>query len=173
MLFSSIVLTGCASLSPEQCRVADWKALGEKDGYQGREEQLARHVKSCAPIGVTPSTELYRQGYHAGLKVYCQPQHILDQALAGNGRVDVCPIQQQAMLLSYYRAGHAVYESSAEVDRLVQEQDRLERELTEHKTTDQRRAEIRKKLRELDDSLRRARQAREGAENNLRRYKAR
>jgi hypothetical protein len=157
LVLLSTVITGCASLTPEQCQVADWKSLGEKDGFQGRDEQLANHLKSCAPIGVTPNASLYRQGYQAGLAVYCQPQNILNQALQGSGRIEVCPIKQQQLLQPYYRAGADLYSSKSNLNQLNREQEQFEKELAEHKTSDQRRKELRQKLRELDTSLSRAR----------------
>lgn len=170
VILSCAVVTACISLSPEQCRVADWKALGEKDGIQGREQQLAKHLKSCAPIGITPNTLLYRQGYQAGLALYCQPQHILDQALDGNGRIDNCPINKQSLLLPYYRVGRQVYEAKSNLSRLYREQDQLQRELQASKTTEQCRSEIRQILREQDHELKLARQLLNEAENKLSRF---
>lgn len=172
LVLMGAMMSGCASLTPEQCRVANWKALGEKDGIQGREEQLARHLKSCAPIGITPNTVLYRQGYQAGLSLYCQPQSILDQALDGYGHIDVCPINTQSMLLPYYRLGRQVYESKSNLSRLYREQDQLQSELQSNKTTEQRRKVLRQELRQLDRELNLARLDVNDAQHRLSRYNA-
>ena len=153
-----LVLAGCATMSPEECKVADWRAIGEKDGSQGKSEQLAGHLKSCQGVGIVPDNRLYRSGYQQGLKYYCQPQRILNLALQGNGDVSACPIGQQQFLTYYYRLGHDVYDAQNRIDELNSEQSRLERELIDKKDlTDLQRKEKRDRLRELDRQLRYAR----------------
>ncbi len=151
-------LGGCATMSPEECKVADWRAIGEKDGSQGRTEQLAGHLKSCQGVGIVPDNKLYRSGYQQGLKFYCQPQRILNLALQGNGDVSVCPTSQQQFLTYYYRLGQDVYQAQNRVNELNSEQSRLERELIDKKDlTDLQRKEKRERLRNLDKELRYAR----------------
>ena len=36
----TILLSGCAAMSVEQCKTANWFKVGEKDGAAGRETRL-------------------------------------------------------------------------------------------------------------------------------------
>jgi hypothetical protein len=161
-------LGGCATMSPEECKVADWRSIGEKDGSQGKSEQLAAHLKSCQGVGVVPDNKLYRSGYQQGLKYYCQPQRILNLALTGNGSVSVCPLEQQQFLTYYYRLGHDVYVARTQVNDQTSEQSRLERELIDKKDlTDLQRKEKRERLRNLDKELYYSREELRRAESRL------
>ncbi len=169
-----MVLSGCASMTPEECKVADWRAIGEKDGSQGKPEQLAEHLKSCQAVGIVPNNALYRSGYQQGLKFYCQPQRILNLALSGTGHVDACPVAQQQSLTYYYRLGHDVYQARYDLQQQSSEQDRIQQELLDSKKlNDLQRAERRKRLRQLDYDLENSRQRVRDAEYRLSKSKYR
>merc|ERR1711916_171837 len=67
------LLQGCASLSKEECLVADWQQIGFEDGSRGRDLlTLARHRKACAKAGITPDRAAYERGHRQGLLRYCK-----------------------------------------------------------------------------------------------------
>lgn len=39
----SFLLSGCAAMSVEQCKTANWFNVGEKDGSAGRESRLDQY----------------------------------------------------------------------------------------------------------------------------------
>lgn len=39
-------LSGCAAMSLEQCKTANWLVVGEKDGSDGRERRLDQYHKA-------------------------------------------------------------------------------------------------------------------------------
>lgn len=67
----SVLISGCATMSKEECKVANWKNVGFNDGASGEAVLLADHAESCAKTGITPNRTLYMQGYVEGEKNYC------------------------------------------------------------------------------------------------------
>ena len=66
------LLAGCASLDKDECRTADWYAVGLEDGARGRAlDRLGDHRRACAEHGVTPHTERYLAGRSEGLRSFC------------------------------------------------------------------------------------------------------
>ena len=74
MLAIAALLGGCASLSEEECRNADWGRLGHQDGAAGYpESRLAEHAEACAKIGIRPMGDIWRAGWDRGVLLYCVP----------------------------------------------------------------------------------------------------
>lgn len=151
-----LLLTGCQTLTPTECRIANWAQMGEQDGSQGRYDQIASYVDSCAKqhiIVPAMSVQQYRIGYQQGLQAYCQPEVILDLAITGSGSLSVCPVQKQTSLRPYAQAGKRLYDAKTALDEIDRKQRTLETELQKPETSDQRRIQIRQELRRLDQQL--------------------
>ena len=72
MLGVAALLCGCAVMSESECVTADWHAVGERDGRDGRVvAHLEKYYDACAQFGVYPDDEAYREGREQGLTVYC------------------------------------------------------------------------------------------------------
>lgn len=154
--FFGVLLSGCQTLTPTECRLANWTQMGEQDGSSGRYDRIASHVDSCAKqhiIVPAMSVQQYRIGYQQGLQAYCQPEVILDMALSGSGNLSVCPARQQAALRPYAQAGKRQHDAQKALDETDRQQRKLETELQKTETTDQRSIEIRQELRRLDQQL--------------------
>lgn len=116
-LFIGVLLLtqyGCSIMSVEECKTANWESVGEKDGALGKQTQLAKYDKACQKAEISPVQTSYEKGYRKGLQYYCQPQKIFTLALKGQGRYDVCPLEQQQGLTNYYNVAHRYY--SAKID---------------------------------------------------------
>lgn len=50
----SFLFSGCAAMSVEQCKTANWFNVGEKDGSAGRESRLDQYYSSCQKANITP-----------------------------------------------------------------------------------------------------------------------
>ncbi len=50
LLGFTILLSGCAAMSVEQCKTANWFNVGEKDGAAGQESRLDKYYSSCPII---------------------------------------------------------------------------------------------------------------------------
>ena len=70
----TVLLSGCAAMSVEQCKTANWFNVGEKDGSAGQESRLDRYYSSCQKASVVPNQSLYEKGYQQGLGYYCRPE---------------------------------------------------------------------------------------------------
>jgi uncharacterized protein YceK len=54
MVLAIAVLSGCASMSSEECANSDWVAIGYEDGSRGyTTDQFGNRRKACAKHGVT------------------------------------------------------------------------------------------------------------------------
>ena len=55
-----LLVAGCATLDKDECRSADWYAIGLEDGARGRAiERLGDHRRACAKHNVAPNAERY------------------------------------------------------------------------------------------------------------------
>lgn len=106
-----IVLSGCASMSVEQCKTANWYQIGEKEGASGSGSSLDRHYKACQKAQIVPNQSQYEQGFAKGLSYYCTPRTVFDYALQGRGNYEYCPIQQRASLRPYYQTANQYYQA--------------------------------------------------------------
>ncbi|MEY4517306.1 MAG: hypothetical protein RL180_1652 [Pseudomonadota bacterium] len=151
-----LVMSGCQTLSPTECRIANWAQLGQQDGNAGLDEKIALHVEGCAKqqVMVAPSSvAAYRTGYQQGLGYYCRKDRVLELALTGKHNIDVCPLASQGALRPYATVGARVHETRSTLQDLTREQRQLEQERQQDNTTEVRRVEIRKRLRQLDQDL--------------------
>jgi hypothetical protein len=125
---AALFLSGCASLSEEECLSGDWGGIGQRDGAAGQvaEAQFARHVKACEKAGVTPQRTAWQRGYDQGLQSYCTPAKGLDEGLAGRSYRNVCPAASEAAFLRGYRIGESDYDARQELRRIDSEITRLE-----------------------------------------------
>lgn len=110
-----VLLTGgCASMSEEECLVADWRALGYEDGAAGRTvAQLGERRQACAEYGVRPDTGAYRAGRSEGLRLYCTEQRGFRLGRSGRTYNGVCPAGLEAPFLHAYQAGRDIYRAQA------------------------------------------------------------
>jgi len=68
-----IGMTGCASMSKQECLNANWKTIGYEDGSRGKPEtSIQAHRKACAKINITPDLPQYQQGHREGARFYCK-----------------------------------------------------------------------------------------------------
>ena len=130
LLLILATLSGCASISREDCLEGDWAAIGVRDGAAGRESeaQFARHVTACAKVDVTPERSLWDQGYARGLVTYCTPQTGLREGEAGRRYRDVCPVATEARFLQGYELGLSAHRQRAWIEELGREIAQLQRQ---------------------------------------------
>ena len=74
-LLALLGLGGCATLTADQCKVADWRALGVEDGALGYgESRFLEYADDCAKAGVTPDRTAWEAGRKDGLIQFCTPE---------------------------------------------------------------------------------------------------
>jgi hypothetical protein len=110
-------LSGCASMSGDECLTSDWQMIGFEDGSRGYgSERLSEHRKACAKHGVTPDLEAYRHGREQGLREFCQPSRGFNLGSRGGRYNGVCSAEMEPDFLDAYRAGYHLYELQANVN---------------------------------------------------------
>jgi hypothetical protein len=157
LLCCAVVLGGCATLSEDECRSADWGEIGYADGREGEPRSLIEgHVESCAKLGIQPDRARYFNGRERGLREYCRAENGYRVGRAGESYHDVCPAALEPAFLERYRTGKRIHEVDRRISNLESERRLKETQLDKAKTDDERRR-LRSELRNLDYSLRTAR----------------
>ena len=111
-----ILVSGCASMDEDECRVADWRAIGYEDGVSGKAaSHIGERREACAEYGVTPNFALYQQGRDEGLRVFCTPATGYRLGRNGQPLTSVCPSDLQADFHHAYRSGREIYQAAAVV----------------------------------------------------------
>ena len=125
-----LALSGCASMSSEECAATDWSAVGYEDGARGyTTERFSGHRKTCAKHGVTADFGAYQAGREQGLVEYCQPGRGYDVGVSGGRYYGVCSADLEPDFLDAYNAGHYLYTLRANVSRTSSQIAAKEREL--------------------------------------------
>ena len=111
LLLSALLLSGCASMSKDQCLHADWYAVGVEDGAKGRPlERLGEHRRACAEYAVAPNGEAYMAGRREGLMAFCTYERGVAEGRAGHAYGSVCPQEVAADFREGYARGRARHE---------------------------------------------------------------
>lgn len=115
----SIILSGCASLSKTECQVADWYAIGYKDGKNGMGlDYILQHNKACSRVQITPDKTLWEQGRQQGLKQYCIVERAYAQGSQNqNFNYLLCPAEQQFALRQHHQRGKEVYLALNQIEK--------------------------------------------------------
>lgn len=151
---AALALAGCASMTPEQCKVADWYQVGLDDGANGEppRTQLADYTEDCAKVGVRPDAARYRAGWEAGIPRFCTPYSGWREGTRGNtSKQDACRGRMNEGAFSMaLNAGLEVYRTRQAISSNDSEIRRLEKRLQDKGLSDQHRRETRDRLRYLD-----------------------
>ena len=112
-----IALSGCASMSADECAVSDWRAIGFVDGSQGyTSDRLGNHRKACAKHGMAPNFDDYQSGRSEGLRQYCQPSRGFNSGANGQRYNGVCPSDLEPDFVTAFNSGHRLYTLRASVN---------------------------------------------------------
>lgn len=130
LLGSLLMITGCATMSGEECLTSDWRAIGYEDGAQGfSSDRLSQRRKACAKHGVTPDFDAYQAGRSDGLQEFCQPQRGFNLGAAGGRYNGVCPAQLELGFLDAFRTGSQLHGLRSNVNAADSQIRAREREL--------------------------------------------
>ena len=154
VLMLAFGLSGCASLSKDQCLSGNWNDIGYRDGRQGYKSiSLDAHAKSCAEYGVRPNREQYKQGYNKGIATYCSPSNGRHVGEAGRYYHHVCPANLEAEFLRQYSYGKEIHDVKAKIDTAQSERTKKEDQLRVEKNPSVRDA-LRSEISARDDLIR-------------------
>lgn len=110
LLLIALGLSGCATLSKEECLVVDWREVGFSDASQGyTQARVAEHRSACAEAKVTVNLDQYNSGFAQGLKNYCTANTGFNLAAKGAGYPSQCIENTFPQVRVAYIEGQAVY----------------------------------------------------------------
>jgi hypothetical protein len=130
LVLAVLFMSGCASMSSEECAMSDWSAVGFEDGVHGyTSERFGSHRKACAKHGISADFRAYQEGRDEGLVQYCQPSR--GYVLGENGGTynGVCDAALEEEFLDAYRVGYQLYGFRSKVDGANSRISSKEREL--------------------------------------------
>ena len=105
-----IALSGCASMSRDECLTVDWRTVGFEDGVAGYSgDRIGQHRKACAKHGVAPDLSAYQAGREEGLREYCVPSNGFRLGAQGGSYSGMCPADLDPPFADAYDAGRQLY----------------------------------------------------------------
>ena len=111
-----LLASGCASMGEDECRVADWRAIGYEDGARGNAaSHLGQRREACAEYGVTPNFAAYQQGRDDGLREYCTPASGYRVGRNGRSPTAVCPSELRGDFRDAYKSGREIHQAASVV----------------------------------------------------------
>lgn len=119
-VFSILLLSGCASISKEECMIGDWYSLGVNDGQRGKlASEFRDYQKDCAEYGVTPDFKKYQQGHADGLVSYCDYPNGEAHGRSGAEYNTACTGKLEPAFRQGYQVGNRWYKAKKAVDDLA------------------------------------------------------
>jgi hypothetical protein len=101
-----LMVAGCASVSKEDCLLADWYEIGRMDGRQGKPRTAFQgRAKACLEHGISADRQAYYDGHDQGLNYYCTEQKGLELGQQGLTYNSVCPLQLEPNFRTGYNRG--------------------------------------------------------------------
>lgn len=132
MLVGLLILSGCASLSAEECLAADWYTIGVEDGSRGQSvSRIGAHRKACAEVGVQPDMARYSEGRAFGLQSFCTRERGYTEGENGRSYSGVCPPHLEPIFMQGYLAGQDRYRLKQDIRRLEVELAAVNEEVAE------------------------------------------
>jgi hypothetical protein len=157
-------LSGCASMSADECLTIDWATVGFEDGSRGyTADRVGNHRKACAKHGVTADLAAYQRGHAQGVETFCQPGRGFNFGANGGGYNGICPAHLEQDFLQAYSAGHKlhslrsslstanslIYSKEAELDNSEQRIVAAQLEMISDETTSEQRVLLLVELKDL------------------------
>ncbi len=153
------LLGGCATMTADECMVADWYRLGQQDARDGRQSDfLAQRAGDCREAGIAADVDAWRAGYDEGLVSFCTADNGFRFGLDGNSYRRICPPGVEAGFLQGYDLGWSLNQVSERVNQAGRTLAGIERELQrerERTPVDREKiADLRREQREVERLLR-------------------
>jgi hypothetical protein len=109
---AALALSGCVSMSAEECATADWRSLGFQDGAAGNGEgQFQNRASACSKAGYASDSAAWYQGHSQGVRTFCRsPANAVTAALEGRSLSVACPEEYAGAFNAAYRDGQIGYQ---------------------------------------------------------------
>ena len=119
LIFFTLFLSGCSTLSKDECKTADWKTIGYTDGIRGYKAiRIDKHRSACAEYNIKPNLGAYIKGRADGLQEYCTPNTAYKKGLSGYKYNGVCLGHNETKFLVAFNHGLNIYHAKSELKKL-------------------------------------------------------
>ncbi|WP_037027183.1 DUF2799 domain-containing protein [Psychromonas aquimarina] len=146
ILLLTTLLTACSSMSPQECKTANWQSIGYSDGQSGvSSNRVNDYIKDCAEAGVSVDTAQWQKAYEKGLNLYCIPENGYRVGRAGEEYYGVCASEQ---FVKRYNQGHKEYLLETRLEEIDTELQSIRTQIENSSDNEQK-----KRLREQEKSL--------------------
>ncbi len=110
-ILAVVFLSGCATMSAEECLTADWQAIGYEDGARGASvSAVTSRRQACAKTaGVTVDMAAYMAGRDMGLVEFCQPPNGYALGARGGAYLGVCSGPEEREFVAAFESGRQLY----------------------------------------------------------------
>ena len=130
-------LSGCSSMSANECLATDWRMVGYEDGVVGYSgNRIGKYRKACGEHGIAPDLNQYQAGRDQGLREFCKPLNGFRTGARGNGYSGVCPAELDSAFMAAYESGRQLHtlrsrvgSTADEIDSMRAELDRIDKDL--------------------------------------------
>lgn len=137
ILAAVAALSGCNSMSAQECLATDWRTVGYEDGVNGYTgDRIGRYRNACSEHGVTPNLAEYQAGRDQGLTEFCKPVNGFRVGAHGGGYSGVCPAELDPPFVDAYQSGRQLYtlrsrvgSTQGEIYSMHAELERIDRDL--------------------------------------------
>ena len=110
LIAAALLISGCATMSGDECMTSDWRAIGFEDGSRGyAASRISSHRKACAKHGVTPDLQAYQEGRNEGLYQYCRPSNGFNVGANGGSYNGVCADHNEFQFIDAFNTGRQLY----------------------------------------------------------------
>lgn len=130
-------LGGCATLTPEQCRQADWYELGARDALAGSAPGIIdSHARACDRAGVVPDAALWQAGYNETLPRFCVGAYGYRLGARDGTYHGQCPPELEREFLDGFRLGQDVHDLEGQIREVEENIERLRQSMRDEHATE-------------------------------------
>lgn len=123
---------GCASISKEECLVADWYAMGLTDGSQGRSLSTFRNYQAdCAKHQLSSDFTQYQSGHEQGILSYCVYTNGVTLGKQGGAFNPLCEDEGFASFQDGYFQGQQLHQVEGKLAKLRQDIDGIQSQINQ------------------------------------------
>jgi len=116
LTISALVLSGCATLSKDECLTANWYQIGYEDGAEGYPDtRIKSHREACAEYGIKPNFNDFQKGHGEGVITFCTPRNGFNKGKRNTKYQGVCPVDLETNFLEAYNNGRQIHAANTAV----------------------------------------------------------
>ena len=189
VVLAGLFISGCETMSADECKTANWNDVGMRDGLNGKPlTMLDDRARDCAKAGARVDSAAYSAGRERGLQRFCRLENAVPLGLNGTAYAGVCPGALDHEFRRRHQVAYAVHQLRYKLNDIEGNSNRVERTLRDtdkdedkklktadkederkriRKEFDDRRRHLRNELRDLDRAMRHTRDDLRNAEYAL------